>query len=297
MVNISPVSDSELEYINSELTQVNINVSMSMAYIRKTQGWSYADLERHFSKVSIGMWKRYLQPSYNKMRPIHIVAAYSWLTMVPMPSFYRGLKIKESYRGMDNFSVKALIHCGVLPKKQFSLLLTYIYDILDKPQKAQVDTLINDVRQRYGSLNDYDDNQFLFPEVLDIDQFAYDYYRSIAFAFRRFREEHNLKANTVAKILNLSKHRYAQCEDPDNPVVLPVEIAARLKLGFRLTDAMSFTSYMEKYPQFHTVRLVQHIRETKLVELMSHIAPDNKDRVVAIIGNMAHIYKELTKTV
>ncbi|WP_086930493.1 hypothetical protein [Agarilytica rhodophyticola] len=296
MDNIKPVSDSELEYINSELTQVNINVSMSMAYIRKTQGWSYTDLERHFTKISGGMWKRYLQPSYNKMRPIHVVAAYSWLTMVPMPSFYRGLKIKESYRGMDNYSVKALIHCGILPKKQFSLLLTYIYDILNSSQKASVDALISEVRQKYGSLDDYDDNQFLFPEVLDMDMFAYDYYRSIALAFRNFREQYNLKASTVAKILNLSKHRYAQCEDPDNPVVLPVEIAARLKLGFHLTDAMSFTSYMEKYPQFHTVRLVQHIRETKLVELMSHITRDDKDRVVAIIINMAQIYvKSLQK--
>ncbi len=290
MEKVTPVSETEIQHIDSMLTDVNIAVSMSMAYIRKIQKWDFSQLQYKFKGTTESTWKRYLQPSYKKMRPLHIVAAYSWLTMVPMPSFYRGLSIKESYRGMDDASVEAMIHCGILPKRQYRILLDYLYEYLTLEQKQEVDTLVLDVRQKYGSLENYEDNQFLFPKQIDIELFAQDYYRSVALAFQEFRHKNNLELETVARILNLSPYRYKQCENPDNPVPLSMDIAARLKLGFQLTDAMPFTAHMQYYPQFHTVRRVQHIRETKLVAVMKHIHHSHKNNFIGILSNMANIH-------
>lgn len=290
MESIVPVSDEELFQIDKMLADVHIAVSMSMAYIRKTQGWSFDQLGQRFSGISSSTWKRYLQPSYQKMRPLHVVAAYSWLTMVPMPSFYRGLAIKEAYRGMDSESVEAMIHCGILPRRQFRLALDHLYEYLSHDDKESISAFISEIRSKYGSLDDYANEDFLFPHSLDMELFSFDYYRSVAIAFREFREKNKLSAECVANVLNLSLYKYKQCENPDNPVPLPIDIAARLKLGFRLNDAMSFTSHMEHFPQFHTVRLVQHIRETKLVEFMKYIPAEHKQHFVAIIINMASIY-------
>ena len=290
MEQVTPVNDSELDYIDAMLKDVHIAVSMSMAYIRKIQGWQFQQLEKRFTGLSISTWRRYLQPSYKKMRPLHVVAAYSWLTMVPMPSFYRGLNIKEAYRGMDDESVEAMIHCGILPKRQFRLMLDHLYEYLLDQQKEQVDQFVVDIRDKYGSLDDYDNQEFMFPESLDMQLFAYDYYRSVALAFQEFRSVNQLSIDTMAHVLNLSPYRYEQCEDPENPISLPIDIAARLKLGFKLTDAMPFTEHMQHFPQFHTVRRIQHIRETKLVELMQYIDPIYKNNFTTIISTMASIY-------
>ncbi|WNO10571.1 hypothetical protein [Teredinibacter sp. KSP-S5-2] len=287
---VEPVSDNELEHINAMLSDVNVAVSMSMSYIRKIQKWDFNTLESRFDNISLTTWKKYLQPSYLKMRPLHMVAAFSWLTMVPMPSFYRGLKIRESYRGMDEESVEAMIHCGILPKKQYRLLLDFLYEYLSPSQKNEANLLIQSIREKYGSLEDYDDNDFLFPKSICINKFAEDYYRSVALAFYNFRKTNSLSIETIAKILNLSTYRYKQCENPENPVPLPVDIAARLKLGFKLTDAMPFTSSMATYPQFHTMRKVQHIRETKLVALMKHLEQSHKKHFVGILSNMANLH-------
>jgi len=47
---------------------------------------------------------------------------------------------------------------------------------------------------------------------------------------------------------------------------------------------------MQHFPQFHTVRRIQHIRETKLVELMQYIDPIFKSNFTKIISTMASIY-------
>lgn len=58
---------------------------------------------------------------------------------------------------------------------------------------------------------------------------------------------------------------------------------------------MPFTSHMRHFPQFHKVRLVQHIRETKLVELMRYIDPLKKEDFVKIISAMSSIYTNSLK--
>ncbi|MCH2218701.1 MAG: hypothetical protein MK076_11655, partial [Flavobacteriales bacterium] len=125
MEKVVPVDEQTLVIINEKLKDVDVAVSSCMSYIRRVQDIPFNQLSARCSGVSGIMWKRYMQPSYHKMRPLHVVAAYSWLTMVPMPSFYRGLAIKESYRGMDEEAVAAMIHCGILPKKQYNLLLEH----------------------------------------------------------------------------------------------------------------------------------------------------------------------------
>ncbi len=290
MEYVKPVSDIELEKIDEMLANVHIAVSMSMAYIRKFQGWQFQQLENRFDGVGVSAWKRYLQPSYTKMRPLHIVAAYSWLTMLPMPCFYRGLNIKEAYPDMDDISVECLIHSGLLPKAQFQLVISHLYEYLTIEQRKIVTISEEEMKKNYGLLADYDDADFMFPKKLDIDKFSYDYYYSLAVSFNAFREKNKISVSTMAKVLNLSVHRYKQCENSDNPVPLPVELGARLQVGFRLSDAMPFTVHMKEYKQFHTVRRVQQIRQTLLVEMIKHLDKQNKKHFSNIVSNLSSMY-------
>ncbi len=290
MERITPVSEQELAHINVMLKDVHIAVSMSMAYIRKFQGWTFVQLDNRFDGVSNSTWKRYLQPSYNKMRPLHVVAAYSWLTMLPMSCFYRGLNVKEAYPDMDDISVECLIHSGLLPKNQFAIIIAHLYDFLTKEQKKDVALSEQQMKVSYGLLEDYEDDDFMFPKAIDINEFGQDYYYSLAISFKEFRKKNKISMETMAHVLSLSTHRYKQCENPDNPVPLPVELGARLQVGFRLQNALPFTVYMKKYPQFHTVRRVQEIRQTLLVAMLKHLDQQNKKRFSAIVSNLSSMY-------
>ena len=287
METIAPISDAELAAINEQLAHVYINVAMSMAYIRKFQGWTFHQLDARFEGISASTWRRYLQPSYTKMRPLHVVAAYSWLTMLPMACFYRGLNVREAYPDMDDLSVECLIHSGLLPKSQFHLITSHLYEYLTEKQQALVGVFGEGAKADFGILDDYSDSDFMFPSRLDIDAFADDYYRSLAISFKAFREANDIDLETMAHVLGLSLHRYKQCENPDNPVPLPVELGARLQVGFRLKNAMPFTANMQAFPQFHTVRRVQELRQTLLVDMLRHLDYKNKRHFSGIVSNLS----------
>ena len=290
MDRITPLNDEEIIRLNGMLENVHVAVAQSMSYVRKFQGWNFEQLERKIIGVKEVTWRRYFRVRYDKMRPLHTVAAYSWLTMLPMPCFYRGLNIREAYPDMDDYSVDALIHSGLLPQEQFNLILSHLYHFLNDEQKQSVNVFKQALKNQYGALEDYKDEDFMFPDTLDIEEFAHDYYRSMAINIKKIRVENNIKTQTMAKVLNLSEYRYRQCENPENPVPLPIELGARLQVGLRLPDAMIFTSDMKTFSCFHTVRRVQQIRLNVLVEMLKHLDLENRKSFSEVIAKLSSMY-------
>jgi len=229
------------------------------------------------------------------MRPIHVVAAYSWVTMVPMTSIYYGLKIREAYRGMDHDAVEAIICIGRMPTTEFNMILQIIYSFLNEKSKSEVDTLRATLIETYGDLDNYRDSDFLPPDVLDVDRFAEDYYRSIAITSKRFRMDNELTMDTMAKVLGLSHYQYRILEKEDDPKPFSMSIGVRVKLGFKIDSHVSFTKEMTSYPEFHNLRISQHIRDMLIVESMRHLPKARKKPVINILKELSKAYFESPK--
>ena len=105
---------------------IDTDIANSLSFVRKAQNLSYLDVANKLNGINHTTLRRYMQPSYTNMRPLHIVAALSWAMMVPMSSFYSLLKGKETYRGMDDDAIKALQRVGLLSEVQFKLYIDLI---------------------------------------------------------------------------------------------------------------------------------------------------------------------------
>ncbi|SBS33878.1 hypothetical protein MSP8887_03124 [Marinomonas spartinae] len=281
-------TDEELLHIEKMLENLDIDIAFSMSYVRKTQNLSFRELSRRFSGIDEVMWKRYMQPSYPSTRPIHIVAAYSWVTMVPMTSFYKGLKIRESYRGMDNEAVDALICSGRIPTTQFNLFLNIIYNFLDPKGQDCVDNL----KQKLIKEKSYSDTDIipLPPYKIDIKKFSRDYYKSIAIEMKKFRIKNNFSYETMAKVLGVSLYKYSRLEEPNTYQTFSMSLGARLKLGFKVNSHVDFTSNMVDYPEFHQLRIQQNTRDQLIVESLKHLSKKQKRTATEILKKLAEAY-------
>jgi DNA-binding XRE family transcriptional regulator len=275
------VSEDEILYLDKILEDINTNISVSMSYVKRTQNLTFPQLAEHFSGINEQSIKRYMQQSYPSMRPLHFVAAYSWVMMVPMTAFYYGFKMKEFYRGMGQHAVEALVCIGKLPSVQFDALLSIICSYLDESSVAKFMEFKQQTEEEYCIRDNY--NALFPPSILDIDAFSHDYYRSVALTVKQFREEHQISVGTMARVLGLSEYQYHVLEDEDKMVPFSISIGVRVKLGFKLKDHVNFTSAMQVYPEFHKLRQAQHVRDSLVVEALRFLSPKQKKSIVRIV--------------
>jgi len=290
MKKVEIALEQELEYLDKILANIDLDIAVSMSYVRKVQGWTFPQLSKRFSNMEEIMWKRYMQPSYPSTRHIHVVAAYSWITMVPMTSFYKGLKIREAYRGMDNEAVEALICTGRIPNEQFNVVLNLIYNLLTDKGKTAVDELKAQLKLEYGDIDNYHEIDCFPPEQVDIKKFGEDYYRSIAFMMQEFRLEHGFSKEKVARVFGLSLYKYKRLEDPDIYQPFSMALGARLRLGFKVNSHVNFTEKMTIYPEFHHLRKLQHLRDLLIVESLKHLTHKQKKLITVILKKLADAY-------
>lgn len=283
------VSNEEIARLDEMLKNIDSDISVGMSYVRRAQGLSFKTLEKRFSGLKGETLKRYMQQSYHSMRPIHIVAAYSWVTMVPMTAFYYGFKIKEFYRGMDNNAVEALVCLGRLPTEQLNLFLAMVCNMLSDESKKEFSEFRIQVEAEYGVMEDHAD--LLPPDILDINKFAIDYYRSVAITSKRFREEHNISVEVASQLTGLSMYQYQILEDVNKIVPMPVSLGFRAKLGFKLNSHVNFTSEMKLFPEFHKLRQVQHVRDSLMVEALRRIQDSEKTSIIKVLTGLSEIYK------
>lgn len=279
---------SHIDNLNKCFSTFDTDIAISISYVRRAQGLSFRELENRMTGINSSTLKRYLQPSYSSVRPLHVVAALSWVMMVPMTSFYAALKLKESYRGMDDYAVKAL-HCvGRLPDDQFKLYIDLISGMMTDSARTAFQRYRKEIEAPLDSAIRYDS---LFPpEPLNIDTFAIDYYRSVAITLKRFRSKHSIPEKALAKLLGLSMHQYRQLEDETKPRDFTAAIGFRMKLAFQLYSHVNFTSEMTQYSQFHQLRKVQHIRDSLVVEAFRQLNDTCKDHAVQILLSLSSVY-------
>lgn len=278
-------SDQEIEHLDEILTNINSDIAMGMSYVKRIQGITFNELKKRFRGLSGETLKKYMQQSYLSMRPIHFVAAYSWITMVPATSFYYGLKVKEQFRGMDDNAIKALISIGRLSPKQFNSILDVVYMLLDNDSKQSFLIFKEDVKSNFYSEKEYD--QLFPPSVLDIQAFAIDYYRSVAIMMKRFRLENDIPPDTMAKVLGLSRYQYDVLENERKTVPFSISIGARIRLGFNTNSHADFTSKMKQFSAFHQLRRCQHYRDILIVEAFRRLNIHQKHEVIQLISQLS----------
>ncbi|WP_062713629.1 hypothetical protein [Grimontia marina] len=285
----SEVTDEDIDRLDFLLKDIDSDIALSMAYVRRVHQVSFKDLKSKFIGINVDTLQKYMQPSYQGHRPLHVVAAFSWMMMVPMTAFYYGLRLREYYRGMEDASVEALIRTGKIPLCQFNAVLTIITQLYSDKDKKEFDVFRSELEgiKEYQGIN-YDN--LLPPERLDLEVFGEDYYRSLAIKLKKFRTAFSISTETMCRVLGISQYQYQILENENKPVAFSVAVGFRGKLGFKLNSHVSFTSEMTSFPQFHYLRVAQHVRDTLIVEAMRRLNSKQKKHVSQILFSLSKLY-------
>ncbi|USH04845.1 hypothetical protein K6Q96_24400 [Grimontia kaedaensis] len=285
----SQVTDKDIERLNELLKNIDSDIALSMAYVRRAHQVSFVELKRKFTGVNVETLQKYMQPSYQGHRPLHVVAAFSWMMMVPMTAFYYGLSLREYYRGMEDSSVEALVRIGKLPLSQFNSVIDIITNLYNDRERADFLAFRTELEGHSDYVGlDYD--SLLPPPELDLEAFGEDYYRSLAINLKRFRYAYNVPLETMSKVLGLSDYQYQVLENENKPVAFSVAVGFRGKLGFKLNSHAGFTSEMTKFPQFHHLRTAQHVRDSLIVEALRHLDHEQKESISQILNSLSRLY-------
>lgn len=285
-------TDEELSHIENMLANFEEQNILAMQYIKKSQKLSDEDLTSRFDKIKPSLVLRYLQPHYPSTRPIHFMAAFSWVTKIPATSWYLGTKIREEWRGMDDAAVDALICCGSMVFEQFDILINHICFYLNDEAKQNIDRLKRQLLNEIGEINNTVEAAYSAPDIIDLEKFSESYYYSISLALKVFKEENNISSHEMEKILGLSRYAYKSLEDPSKTWPFSLVVGARLRLGFKLDSHVDFTKGMTHYSEFHIFRKLQNYRELVLVESLKHVPEESKKYVINIIKGVAAAYNE-----
>lgn len=285
-INILPVEHlTKLD----ELEKVfNAECAESIKWIYSLQQWKPEQLEARIPKVKSSVWKGYGQKGYKNNRSLHVLAALSWLSQVTMSALYLGSNIEQFWQGVSRNVIETIVYSGLLTPSQFYYLVLQM-----REKNTSQGFKVANIDDRLDRANRYIDTEFLMPQVLDLDEFKKDYYRSVAISLRKFRLENNLSIDTMAHVLNITPNRCRSFEDPTYPVSIPLYVAMRLRLGFQLNgtlmkdesenchrstgiaceikDTVSFIENMEVFPGFVIAREIQQLREEIIIDLLSPI--------------------------
>jgi len=251
--------------LNAYEALFNKDCAVAIKWIYKLQKWTGKTIEQRIPGVKASVWRVYGQQSYDKNRSLHVVAAFSWLSQVTMSAMYYGSKIQKFWPGVNKDIIETIVYSSLLPSDQFDYLLKQL--VLKVQSKGFLHT--TDIIKQLNTVNTYNNNDFLMPNTLDINDFKYDYYRSVGINLKKFRLANNLTIDTMAYVLNVSVSRYESFENPELPVSIPLHLGMRLKLGFNIENTVPFTDQMQQYKEFSTAREIQQLRENVIINLMT----------------------------
>lgn len=282
------LNESQLKTLDANLVSIDKDMAISLSMVRRAQGLSIQELGNKFSGIKESTLRRYMQQSYTSIRPLHIVAALSWVMMVPMTSFYYALKAKEHYRGMDTHTINALFCIGRLPTKQFDLYIDMLCELMNAEDRVKFQIFREELLSTTPLPLCYE--SLLPPEKLDLNAFAIDYYRSCAINIKRFRLKYNIPIEVISRTLGLSLYQYEVLEDVNKVRDFSVSIGFRVKLGFQLHSHVNFTSDMVQFAEFHELRKFQHFRDELVTKALGFVSDSAKEYAVNILTNLSLIY-------
>lgn len=274
------LSNSELSELDKNLNNIDSQIAISLSYVKKIQGIGFDDISKRFTNISPITIQRYFQQSYKSKRSLHTLAAFSWFFMTPMAGFYSNMKARENWRGMTEKSARSLLCIGNINKKNFEIITDLLANSMSN--KDRIDYIAFKESILTG------DDDLGFPERLDLDAFAIDYYQSIAVIFRRIRLEENLNYKEMARRLNVTEKEYMKIENRQ-AFDLHISIGFRAKLAFKLNEHSTFSSEMTTYPKFHKLRLMQSYRENLLIRGFSKLDANKQNTMSELIFNISKL--------
>ena len=281
---ISLPTKAEIAQLNHYAPIFNAEVGGALRWVMRQLGISIKLLEKRIPGVSSSAWRSYTQMSYTQNRPLHVMAAFSWLTQVSMLAFFRGNHIHDYWPAVCNETIQSIITSGLLPEEQFLRCIQLMTAKMDRHGY----NIGKEVLPLLEAIPRFQDS-FLMPSDLDINDFKADYYRSIAIQLRQFRQQEQIPIEVLAAIFNEPVSRTLAFEDPDNPVSIPAFAAVRIRLGFKLEDMTMFTSGMTKYHHLYNARQVQQAREKVMLALMTPLSLLERQRINSFIQTIVEI--------
>jgi hypothetical protein len=279
------VSEQEIAHLDEMLKNIDSDISVAMSHVRRMQGLTFKDLEARFLGLNGNTLRSYMQQSYKLMRPVHFVAAYSWITMVPGTSFYHSLKMKESFRGMDSSAINALFHIDKLSLSKFNVIIDIILNLFEENSREEFILFKQILENEYDLASTYD--IYTPPDTIDMELFAKDYYRSLAIKAKKYRLDNNISMDMAARILGISNYQYAVLENKHKTTPFSFSIGIRARLGFKMKKHDDFSSEMVHYPDFHKFRCFQNFRDILIVEALRRLNIKQKQYVVNIMSKLS----------
>ncbi|WP_028882323.1 hypothetical protein [Teredinibacter turnerae] len=261
-------TSEEIAAINEKEPTFKVGVGHALAFIYREQRWTPEKIAARIRGLRPGTWRGYAQPGYANNRSLHVVAAFSWLSQVSMLALLKGSLIRMHWDGMDEHSVSAILHMCQLTRNHFFMLVEIMLDKLKEMGVAPPVGLQEKIAAVCDSSND-----FLAPQVLDLEAFRADYYASTGAVIRGFRERTGYTVEQMAHVLGVNEERYLSFETPDQNTNIPIQTAFRLKLGFHMADTTGFLVEMKEFPGFYRSRKVQQMRDEIIFELFACV-PD-----------------------
>jgi hypothetical protein len=284
MAKLTLPSKADIAHLDAYAPIFNAEVGGALRWVMQQLGIMVKILEQRIQGVSNSSWRAYTQASYQKNRPLHVVAAFCWLTQIGMSAVFQGKHIQHYWPTVCDQTIKSIILSGLLPEAQFQRCLQLVIEKMIKRGHKIRPNVIN----LLSNMPQFQDT-FLMPSQLDINDFKMDYYRSIALQLRQFRNKHRIDIKLLSTILNEPISRIEAFEDPDNPVTIPGFTAVRFKLGFKLQDTVIFTSGMRKYAHFYYSREVQQAREKIMLSVIAPLATPERQWVNDLIKTVLKI--------
>lgn len=283
-------TDEDLEALSAQMVGFEKNLPTWINTVLKSQRWAPEEIEARFSNITDHTLKKYLRASYKGFRPLHFVAAFSWVTTAPMTSYYLGGDIRETHTGMDDSAVDALLVIDTMKFDDFRKIIECVYRFLDERGQLAVDSLNLKLKEQFPSVYEMKDEELKAPDSIDLKLFADSYYGALSAAAKRFREGYGIKKSLMQRVLGMSAYQYNALEDPDQRPDISPSIGARVRIAFKLDGHASFTVGMTHYAEFNKFREAQHVREVLLVEALKHVPEHSKNGVVGMIKGFSEFH-------
>lgn len=280
-------SQTEIDSLDVFQKSFNQECAGAIKWIYRIQHWRAKELERRIPGVKSSVWRAYGQTGYEGSRSLHVCAGLSWLTQITMSALYYGNNIENYWQDVDLDVIQCIAYSGLLPGEQFEYLVMQLLTKLEQKGYANRESTL----KKMDMLAEYRDTDFLMPEVLDVDAFKDDYYQSIAKALSDFRVENGLSQEVMAYVLGVTEGRYESYETPEKSTTIPLHLAMRLKLGFKIENTVPFTDHMEVFKSFNHARRIQQIRESVIIELMHDVDHSVKQKLTDLAFNVMQFHQ------
>ena len=163
--------------------QLQPAIARSIKTIRRQQGFSREKMANQLC-ISTRLYTSYETPSYKQSIPVHILAAFCWITQSPFVEMLRNTLLEKQMTFWSDRPQALFVYIGHLSSRQFDMLLGMISSIVNQAQYYPYTYELEGL-----------DAASPFP----IEQFRRDYYSSLGRQLVQLRQRNQLSREQIAE--------------------------------------------------------------------------------------------------